>query len=147
MIIPFCYVRSYSTCWNLTCALHLLLIEIVYDDTDEEIEWEKSTEHDEYAEIKIVVERVFVRWLYLNSSDIYRVVHNFQPSFECRNLHKIRKCRATVYICGLYIQLFDAIHVCWQMMLSWTFIIFHIWAEFTGIQWIRVQKPRGSTAK
>lgn len=60
------------------------MVEVVDDDTDEEVEGEEGSEDDEDDEVDVHVEVVFIDGLVLHTSGVYGCVHDVHPAFECR---------------------------------------------------------------
>ena len=68
--------------------LHLLLVEVVDDDTNEQVEAEERAAHDKDDEIDVTPHRRLVLGLNVGASDVDRVVHDLQPSHERRHLEE-----------------------------------------------------------
>ena len=65
---------------------HLFLqhVEVVDDDTNEQVEGEEGTKHDEDDEEQIVVERVLAAGLLINVPAVHGILHHLHPALKRR---------------------------------------------------------------
>ena len=62
-------------------------VEVVDDDTDEQVEGEESAANDKDDEIKIGPQIGLVRRLQIDAPNINRIGHDFHPTLESRLRH------------------------------------------------------------
>ena len=63
---------------------HLFLesIEVVNDDTNEEVESEEGTAYNENNKINVCINVVFSFWLFIYARCIHCICHHFHPTFK-----------------------------------------------------------------
>ena len=66
--------------------LFLEHVEVVDDDTDEEIECEEGSADDEDDEVDVIINGSFPFGLLIHFSGVDRISHHFHPSFESGHL-------------------------------------------------------------
>ena len=86
LFLPFNNHRShwYHSPWSDDDPSYLLLahVEVVDDDTDEEVKGEEASAHDEYDKVEVVVDWGLPLGLLVDLSGVHGVGHHLHPSFE-----------------------------------------------------------------
>lgn len=77
---------------------HLFLehVEVVDNNSNEQIEREKRAANDKYHKVQVGVEVCFSLRLQINSSRVDRVLHHLHPTFEGRHLKQGQVCDSDV---------------------------------------------------
>ena len=65
---------------------HLLLqsIEIINDDSNEEVEGEEGSTDNKDDKVEVIVEACFILWLLVDLPGVHSVRHDLHPALECR---------------------------------------------------------------
>merc|ERR1739838_1151724 len=70
----------------LPSEFFLLLVEVVDDDTNEQVESAETSENDKGYEIDVVVHAVLMSRLLVNVRHVNSVVHDRHPTLKCGHL-------------------------------------------------------------